>query len=326
MDPAASSLEESVIERAELGLAGRNVAARIPWEALAAREEQLQLQRAAMADGAGARGLDIAILGNAGLLLSSWSPILARMDVRMGVTGGQKAPWATAQPTAAAGAEGADIPVTNLVLDNTEYLPKSLASAYEITSSLRGVDDGTVEAIAVMAIRSVLLDELTGQVLVGGDTDEISGLWGLTGVDNTDYGAAQTDFARADVLAWFNAVRLAKTDGGMYTGVLSSTLWSLCQGTLKGGAASSEYLLEMEGGMGMMEGENVFHYADLAPTGATDSGLFFAADRVLIWLWGPSLNLEWVSNLARKDTFKMIAEANMVCQRPAQSVARIKQS
>ena len=145
LDRQSITLEESAIERAELGQPGRNVVARIPWAVLAERERQLELQRATMANAAGARPVMIDVLGNAGLVLSSWSPVLARMDVKMGVSGAQKAPWATTQPTAAAGAEGADIPITNLILNNTEYLPVSIASAYELTSSLRGVDDGTFE-------------------------------------------------------------------------------------------------------------------------------------------------------------------------------------
>ena len=164
------------------------------------------------------------------------------------------------------------------------------------------------------------------QVLVGGGTNEISGLWGQTGVSEVEYGNSQADFTRADVLSWFNNVRLSKADGGMYTGVLSNSLWSLCQGTLRGGVSSSEYLLEMQNGMGMMEGENVYVYQDLSPASVVDPGLFVAADRVLVWLWGPSLNLEIVPQIARKDTLKMVAEANMTVQRPAQSVARIKQT
>ena len=116
-----TSMEESVIERAELGKAGRDVLARIPWTALAMREEQLALRRSAMTDGAGARPLQISVLGDGGLVLSSWSPVLSRMDVRLGVEGAQKAPWATAQMTAAAGAEGSDITVTTLTLNNVEY-------------------------------------------------------------------------------------------------------------------------------------------------------------------------------------------------------------
>ena len=246
LDRAETSLEESILERSELSQPGRNTVARIPWEVLAEREKQLQLQRSAMADAAGSRPLDIHVLGNAGLVLSSWSPILARMDVRFGVQGGQKAPWLTSQPTAAAGAEGADIPTTNLVVNNVEYLPKSIASAYELTSSLRGVDDGTFEGIAQMAITDVLLDQVTSQILVGGGTNEISGLWGLTGVQEVEYGASQSDFTRQDVLAFLDLVRLAKTDGGMYTGVLSTSLWKLCESVLRGGNASDQYLLEVD--------------------------------------------------------------------------------
>ena len=330
-----TSLEESVIERAELGTPGRNVAGRIPWAALAAYEEQLQLQRITTANAAGARPLEIDILGNGGLLLSSFAPILGRMMVKFGVTGGQKAPWATTQMTAAAAAEGADIPVTNLVVNNAEHLPVSVASAYEFTSSLRAVDDGTVEAIARMAIFDILQDQVTSQILVGGGTDEILGLWGTADVPNVDYGAAQADFTRDDVIDWFDHVRLSKADGGMYTCVMGDSLWKLCEKTPRGvdGTSSagytdiSAYLLEMMGmHMGMMEGVEAFHYADFAPTGATDAGLMFKADRCVVWFWGDSLSLEWVPQLARKDVYKMCAEVNMEAFRPAQNIARIKQT
>ena len=82
----SSSLEESILERAELSQPGRNVVARIPWSVLEERGRQLQLQRSAMADASGARPLMIDVLGNAGWVLSAWSPILARMDVRFGLS------------------------------------------------------------------------------------------------------------------------------------------------------------------------------------------------------------------------------------------------
>ena len=326
LDRQTTSLEESFLERQELALPGRNVIARIPWAALEERERQLQLQRATMANAAGARPLDITVLGNAGLVLSAWAPVLARMDVHMGVTGGQKLPWATTQPTAAADAEGAAITVSNLVFDNTEILPVSIASAYRLTSALRAVDDGLFERVARFAISDVLQDQVTGQVLVGGGTNEIAGLWGTTGVQNLNYGAAQTNFDRTDAVDLLDNVRLSKTDGMVYAGVLSSTLWKLCERTLRGGTASDMYLLEMDGPhMGMMEGERMYHYADLAPSGITDPGLFFKADRVVVWFWGDSLTLEIVPELSRQDAYKMCAETNMRVQQPTQNVSRIKQ-
>ena len=329
---ADTTLEESVIERADLGNAGRNTVARIPWLALEEREKQLRLQRATMADASGSRPIDHSPLGDGGLILSSWSPILARMDARFGVSGSQKSPWATSQPTAAAGAEGSDITVSNLVLSDTEYLPKSIASAYELTTSLRGVDDGTFEGIARMAITDVLLDQVTGQVLDGGGGNEIAGIWGTTGVPNFDYGAAQSDFTRQDVLDFFDSVRLSKADGGMFTAILGTDLWKLCESVLRGGAASDMYLLEampsaaMETMMGMMEGVATFHYADLSPSGVTDAGLMLKANRQIVWFWGDSLALEYVPTLTRKESFKMVAECNSITYRPVQNTSRIKQT
>ena len=149
------------------------------------------------------------------------------------------------------------------------------------------MDDGLFERVARFAISDVLQDQVTGQVLVGGGTNEISGLWGTTGVVNINNGAAQSNFDRTDAVDFIDAVRLAKTDGGMYIGVLSTTLWKLAERTLRGGNASDMYLLEMDGdSMGMMEGERMYHYADLAPASITDPGLFFKADRVVVWFWG----------------------------------------
>ena len=330
-----TTFEESVIERAELGKAGRDTLARIPWEALAERERQLSLRRAAMADGAGARPLDISVLGNGGLVLSSWSPVLGRMDVRLAQTGAQKAPWATSQPTALAAAEGADIPISNLVLNSVEYLPVSVASAYEITSSLRGVDDGTFEAIARMAISDIILDQVTSQVLVGGDTDEITGIWNKTGVQNVNYGANAAAFDREDVLDWVNNVRLSKSDGFLYTMVMGDSLWKLMEKTPRGTAGTSsagyteisQFLLETTGPhMGMAENEMAFHYSDLTPASVVNPGLFFKADRMVCWFWGDSLALEYVPTVSRKETFKMCAEVNAEMHRPAQNACRIKQT
>ena len=343
LDREATTLEESFLEQQELGTPARNTIARIPWEALAEREKQLSLQRVTMANAAGARPLDITVLGNAGLLLSAWAPILAQMDARFGVRGGQKLPWLTTQLTAAGGAEGADIAVSNLVFDNSEILPVSIASGYRMTSSLRAVDDGTFERVAMMAIFDVLNDQVTGQVLVGGGANEIAGLWATTGVVNVDYGAAQTDFDRDDALGVLNSVRLSKTDGMAPIMVASKGLWELMEKTPRGLAGTvgqgytevQRFVLDdimyganggMMGPMGKVEGADAFYYADLAPAGVTDSGLVFKANRVVVWFWGDSLALEFVPQLARADDYKMVAECNMRVERPAENVSRIKQT
>ena len=129
---------------------------------------------------------------------------------------------------------------------------------------------------------------------------------------------------------FLDLVRLAKTDGGMYTGVLSTTLWQLAESVLRGGASSDKYLLEIdrmtgEGMAGMMEGESMYHYADLEPSSIVDPGLFFKANRIIVWFWHDSLFFEYVPTVSRKETFKMCAETNMVAYRPANNVARLYQ-
>ena len=335
LDRSTTSLEESFIERNELAPPGPQTVARIPWAAFEERERQLQLQRATLTDGTGVRALDISIMGNGGLLLASYAPILSRMMVRAGVVGGQKSPWASAQVTAAAGAEGSDITTSTLTLTDTEYLPKSIAAAYELSSSLQAADDGTFAMLIELAIREVVSEQLVTQVLGGGGGNEIQGIWGTTGVPNLDYGAGATDFDRDDVLDWFDNVRLAKSDGSMFTCVMGDGLWKLCEKTPRGtdGTSSagyteiSQYLLETGAPhMGMIEGEQAYHYSDLSPTGVTNPGLFFKADRCLLWLYGDSMFLEYVPQTSRKTIWKLVAEANFIINRPAQNAARIKQT
>ena len=335
LDRQTTSLEESCLERVTLGTPGRNVVARIPWEVLAERGRQIDLQRSALSDGAGLRGLQTDYLGDGGLILNSWSPILARCDVRFGVSGSQKAPWATSQLTALPGAEGSDITATSITLNNVEYLPKSFASAYTISSSLRAADDGMFEEISRRAISDILLDVVTSEVLQGDGGDGFTGIWGKTGVPNHNFGAAPTNFDRDDVVDWLDLVRLAKTDGMRYTMVLGDSMWKLMEKTPRGisGTSSagyteiSQYLLEMTAPhMGVSEGSMAFHYADFAPGSADLPGLFFKADRCVTWFWGDSLNLELIPLQARGDSFKMVAECNMEMYRPGENASRIKQT
>ena len=85
-----------------------------------------------------------------------------------------------------------------------------------------------------LAIREVVSEQLVTQILLGGGGNEIQGIWGTTGVQNLDYGAGATDFDRDDVLDWFDNVRLAKSDGGMYTAVMGDGLWKLMEKTPRG--------------------------------------------------------------------------------------------
>ena len=344
LDRSGSTFEESFLEQQELEPAGRSVAARIPFAAFAERARELTLQRNTVSGGAGARQSDVTVLGDGGLLLSTFSPILGAMNVRAGLSGGQKLPYFSAQGSAAGAAEAADIPITTWTVDNTELLPVSIASAFDISSSLRGVDDGTFEGLVFMGVQRVAGEELVDQVLdgAGSSSNEIAGLYGRVSTSSPDkvheYGAAQTDFTRADVLAVKNLVALAKTDGSAGSFILSSTLWQLCEGTLRGGSASDRYLLEsmpmegmgmmggMNGMMGMMEGRPAYHYADFGPTGVTDAGLYAKLDRVTVFLWGSSFTLEQVPVLARKDQWKLCVEANIGVIQPDHNLAAIRQT
>ena len=92
--------------------------------------------------------------------------------------------------------------------------PKTIPAAFQMTSSLRAIDDNQFEAVVRMAIRDVLQNQVVKQVLVGdGQGNNLAGAWGATGLPEFPYGAADADFDRDDILDVLNSVRLADTDG-----------------------------------------------------------------------------------------------------------------
>jgi hypothetical protein len=314
-----------------------NTVGLIPFAALAERERQVELQRSTLTGGAGAVPTSVSVLGDAGLILARYAPILSRLEVKVGVHGGQKLPYLSTQGTAASNAEGGAVAVSTWAVDDTEYLPISVSSAFELTSSLRAVDDQTFENVVRFAVRQVLENEVLAQVLEGaGGTatpPEIAGLWGTTSLPVTDYGAADSDFTRSDVLSWYDSIRLSDSDGGRLTAVLGSGLWKLAQNVLRGGASSDKYLLEpldymgMGGsGAGMLEGAMAFHYSQLAPSGVTNPALAFAGDRVCLWFFGDALVLEYIPQLSAKDQYRMTAEVNAATVAPTKNAASIKQT
>ena len=230
LNAADTTLEEAFLERTELAAPDRNTLARVPFEAIMERSRQRALQRAALADGAGARPSQVNVVGDAGLLFNDYAPILSAMNMRMGLRGSQKVPYFTAQASAAGGAEGADIPIGVYTMNNEDLLPVSIASAFDLSSSLQAADDMTFESLIDFAILTVCQDELTAQVVDGGGStaNEIAGLWGrVATAHQVTYGAAQSDFSRSDILTVKNHVDLSKTDGGPGQWILGTTLYQL---------------------------------------------------------------------------------------------------
>ena len=328
LDPTTSTLEESFLERTELTAPDRSTAARIPFEAIMERSRQRAIQRSAMADAAGARPLQVNVLGNAGLLFNDYAPILSAMDVRMGLRGSQKVPYFTAQGTALGAAEAADIPITTYTMNNEDLLPVSIASAFDLSSSLQAADEGTFESLVDFAIFSVVNDEMVSQILDGGGStaNEIAGLWGRVSTATPDnvheYGAAVTDFDRVDVLTTKNAVDLSKTDGGPGQWILGTGLYQLAENKLRGGASSERYLLED----GMMENRMVHHYKDFAPSGINDPGMFVKMDRCTVLVWGDSFQLQEIYVRARKNEWKLIVESNLAVVQPDYNLAAIRRT
>ena len=337
------SLEESFLEQWESRSNASkhgvppNTVGLIPFAALAERERQVELQRSTLTGGAGAIPTAVSVLGDAGMILARYAPILSRLEVKMGVHGGQKLPYLSTQGTAASNAEGGAVAVSTWAVDGTEYLPISVSSAFELTSSLRAVDDQTFENVVRFGIKQVLENEVLAQVLDGAGAmatpPEIAGLWGTANLPSTDYGASDSDFSRADVLTWYDSIRLSDSDGGRLTAVLGSDLWRLTQNVLRGGASSDKYLLEpvdymnMGGsGAGMLEGALAFHYSALAPAGIVNPALAFAGDRVCLWFFGDTLALEYIPQLQATHQYRMTAEVNAATVAPTKNAASIRQT
>ena len=352
IDAKAVTLEESFLERRDSDLKSQmthhressNTVAFIPWTAMAERERQELMTRTSnMASGVGVRPLDITVLGDAGLVLARYAPIMARMDVRMGVVGDQRLSYLTAQDAPAPIAEGGAITAGTWTVEGTSKQPKTIPAAFQMTTSLRGIDDGTFEGIVRSAIFLVLNNGVLKQILVGtGAANQLAGIWSTTNVVNIDYGATQSLFNRDDMLDVLNAVRLSNTDGAAPIMVASKGLWELSErtpravqtfgpGTTSGGGITDiqRFLLDdimhqNMGHMGMVEGAECFYYSDLTIASINDPGLVFKPDRAVVWFWGDSLNLEYVPQTSANYYYKMCAEVNADYQNPAENFARIK--
>ena len=354
IDASAVTLEESFLERRDSDLKAQtthhressNTVAFIPWSAMAERERQeLMVRNSTLTSGAGVRPLDITVLGDAGLVLSRYAPIMARMDVRMGVVGDQRLSYLTAQDAPAPVTEGGAIAAGTWTVEGESKQPRTIPAAFQMTTSLRAIDDGTFEGIVRNAIFLVLNNGVLKQILVGsGVAPQIPGIWSTTNVVNVDYGAAQTNFDRQDMLDVLNSVRLSNTDGAAPIMVASRGLWRLAEqtpratatfgpGTTSGGGITDiqRFLLDdimhqNMGVMGMVEGAECFYYDDLAIASINDPGLVFKPDRAVVWFWGDSLNLEYVPQTSANYYYKMVAECNADYQNPAQNFARIKRT
>ena len=350
VDRSRTSLEESFLERHQDTVNSQrerhgsrvNSIASIPWSALAERERQEMMLRAStMASGAAARPLDPTILGDAGLVLARYAPILARMNVMVGVVGDQKLAVLSAQDgTIAPAAEGADITPGVWTFGGTARQPKSIPAAFQMTSSLRAIDEGQFETVVRAGIRDVLQNQVVFQVLNGdGAGNNLAGMWATMGVQNHDYGASDADLNRDDMLALLNSVRLSNTDGSAPMIVASKGLWELLEkkpratdGTSSAGYTEIQtFLLDNvmhsnSGVMGMVEGAECHYYSDLSPTGVVNPGLAFKGDRAVVWFWGSELALEYVPLTSANYFYRIVAEVNCDFELPASNMARVKQT
>ena len=349
VDRSRTSLEESFLERHQDTVNNQrerhgsavNAIATIPWSALAERERQeIMLRNSTLASGAAARPLDPTILGDAGLVLARYAPILARMNVMVGVVGDQKLAVLSAQDAPVPAAEGAAITPGIWTFGGTAKQPISIPAAFQMTSSLRAIDDGQFETVVRAGIRDVLQNQVVAQVLNGDGTgNNLSGVWLTTGVVNHDYGAGDADLDRDDLLTVLNSVRLSNTDGSAPMMVASKGLWELLEKKPRGtdGTSSAGYteiqsfLLDNvmhsnSGVMGMVEGAECHYYSDLSPDGVTNPGLVFKGDRAVVWFWGDSLALEYVPVTSANYFYRVVAEVNCDFELPASNFARIKQT
>ena len=349
IDPTKVTLEESFMEvrqsevkaQTERHPMSSNTVAEIPFSALAERERQeLMVRNSNMASGVGVRPLDITVLGDAGLVLARYAPILARMDVMMGVVGDQKLSYLSAQDTPTPNAEGANIVAGTWTVGGDSKQPHTIPAAFQMTTSLRAIDDGTFERIVRSAIFMVLNNGVVKQILIGnGTAPNLTGIWSKTGVQNVNYGAAATNFNRQDILDVLNSVRLSDTDGSMPVMVASKGLWELMEKTPRGtDGTSSEGYTEIQKFllddimhsnvmvMGMSEGSECHYYSDLTPAGVTNGGLVFKGDRAVVWFWGDSLALEYVPQTSANYFYKMCAEVNADFELPGKNFARLKQT
>ena len=237
------------------------------------------------------------------------APVLEFLNVQPGLRGEWKWFYGTAanKPTPAPVAEGGAVPESSPRYTELTRKPVVIADQFPISSTLLAMAPNA-ENFTVDGARMLVQERLVREVLSGPNTgaDFASVSNGIqnglieSSIANTNYGAAQTNFARADVVAVEQDLRDQNPAAGDLVWIISTDLEQLARGTRVGGTESIRFVGERmmnmmyEGYMNRISDESGVHYVATTHLGkatVNDPGFLVVGKYSVVPIWGDGIEV-----------------------------------
>ena len=327
----AASRELEWMERSEYLPQDAQALATVPFEFLSRyvpmrNERNVQRQialratppehtRAAITTGANVGGGTVGIsldVQNSLAWLYDRAPILEHLTVIPGVMGEWQAFYgsntAADKPAPDPVAEGAAVGESSPKLTRLRRLPVTIADRFPISSALLAAATVNIENIALMGAENLVREHLVRQVLsapgVGAAFADVTNAMssGIThsGLNSTNYGAADANFERDDIVAVEGTMRANNPVGERLVWIISTGLEDLARKKRIGGTESVRFVAErnsgslFEGIMNPNPGGMGIPYVSsthLGETGVTNPGVLLYGSASIVPIWGGGIDV-----------------------------------
>ena len=199
-------------------------------------------------------------LENSQAWLYDRAPVLEYLSVKTGSMGEQKyfygSNTAANKPSGGEYGEGGTVTEESPQLTNFSRLPVPISSQFPITSSMLAMGDMPIDSIVLGGAEALIRERLVLNVLSGPytgasfaeDTDAMQDGLIDAGITNRNYGAADANFDRDDIIAVEQALRAQNPMGDKLVWIISVGFETLARNERVGGTESIRFVAERNTG------------------------------------------------------------------------------
>ena len=327
----AASRELEWMERSDYLPADASAIATVPFEFLSRyvpmrNERNAERQRALRATppeqtraaittgatvGGGAVGVSLDV-SNSLAWLYDRAPILEYLNVIPGVTGEWQTFYgsntAANKPGPDPVEEGGAVAESSPQLVRLRRLPVTIADRFPISSAMLAAATVNIEGIALMGAENLVREHLVREVLsgpgVGAAFADVTNAitTGIThsGISGTNYGAADANFDRDDIVGIEQSLRAQNPVGDMLIWIVSTGLEALARTKRIGGTESVRFVAERDSGslfMGIMNpnpggmGIPYVSSTHFGENGVTNPGILMYGSASCVPIWGGGIDV-----------------------------------
>ena len=205
--------------------------------------------------GAGGGALPVLLdVANSQMWLYETAPVLAAMNPIMGIRGEYKAWYGSTSPTGGFVTEAGTFTEADPALTEITRKPKTIHYPWSVSTAFEAMDSVGVASLFENAVEGQLMNLVTKAMASGpnvgadfaADTNAFNGLLNL-GVTETSYGAALTNFERADVITAEQALRVNQAMESGLVWLMNVVLETAARQKRIGGTEAIVYLAQSTG-------------------------------------------------------------------------------